>query len=292
MTNPESIGYSFVMADPGQNENLKELLGFDPDETVQAFPQSTNEKGDLIRKFEEFTGGDKDITYSDPNRLFTVSKYGHRKFYRFDNRYRRSFSPGNELHISDRYDEQISLTLRSDNNDFTTVTWGEDKHEKKEEDRHYAGITYKIAGRELELSYRSGKLSRVRLVATPENAREHSEVSTIPEFVGVFWLRRNIVTERGGQLPGITSEIDSKNGVMRVVRKSKGRIVDQISVPLSADLDAIKTNLFPEELLRNPQTQNEEVDKYWRGVDVFSEMGAKWDTLADDELKSLVRISQ
>jgi hypothetical protein len=271
-----------AMADADQHENLKDILGFDPNASKDSFRTSVPKVDDERRgwpedwreRFERGVKGWQEVLFQDPDRLFTV---GHNisQIVRSYSRYNHMlgiFQGASTLHRPDNT-EAISIINYGDNN---TYTWFK-MHDSAEFSKK------KVGERSVDVSYDpNGNLKAVSFEIrqpTPDN----SFAARKAKILGSGKIDKNAQFDFE-----VAEDEEAKSLVLK--RVENGDVKDIIEVPRHVDLKIIRESLVLDELMKNPRNPDPNLDVAWRGVDVFHMSGMRWDPVADDSLHSLTPI--
>ncbi len=283
------------MADPGQHENLTEILGFDPNASTEprgigdGTPKPKSERygwpKDWKQLFQdEMVGkGRNRLVYQDAERLFAISTFPagkviiERSYYSYDPE-AEGFRAVSGATFSD---DKFTLSARADNDSHYSLTYDEKALVP-------IRVGEKIGGRMLDIHYLgNGQLHGVEWAS-------HSlegDGSSPMKKTNVYYSPENGF--EFSKKDGVELDISvSETGTGILKRLENSEVLDILEVPLTLSLDKINKikDSVPDELLRHPDNPNTKLDEGWRGVDFFHELGLKWDPVADDSLHSLTPI--
>lgn len=294
-----------------QESNLKELLGFDPNDSSSndesdAMPKPKNERFGWTENWKELFkhaadwSTTKESLYMDEDNLLAVEKFAQgqlRAYYRYISRkseyadFAHKFDKYTQVyfHTENQYGKTTSMFTEAEPGEVVGISFhtrdGEVQEVKFEGTR---------ASREIEATYLStGGLNEVMFIMTDYNNIIIDELDGIPDpperqYTGIYFDSRSKRWEVHGDNPfGFKTFVN--NGFLHIKRNELGKEVDVIKAPLVLPdpPQHIYEDLLPDELIRHPDSKNAELDQHWKGKDFFEIVGIEWTVVDNDSTNSV-----
>ncbi len=295
------------MADGQKNEqdqNLRDILGFDPNPPADEPGTSTSGFKGERRGFPEnwreiFKKSAKAANHHlskdpfvDEANLFTISNWVHgisRNFGMYYPEEERFLFPSS-LFLEDYPSRRLRFHTSSiDKITSATADFGGDKHSTEWSPIQISKDigSNRSGGRSMEIHYaEDGNLIKIilRVIPFSPNGRYHNSYKSevVYDYKGGV--------QSTGDFDVLTDE-DRQSGILKVERVEQGDVKDEIEVPVKIDPQALKDKWIDPRLLENPQNPDPSLDLSWKGVDFFHDAGLRWDAVADDSFHSLTRLS-
>jgi len=285
-----------------QGENLKDIPGFDPNVKDSAYLSGDQEMSNVLtplQKAARASGKSEEelrqeflhniiVRLSegkDPDNLFSIYKSARgceRVFWKYDQRsLSSSFKTAIKtitLSTSDAY--QISTEYLGEANDREAIYFfgvGMNIYKMISNDR-IVNVNYDKAGKLKKVSFGIASGDRNYGIEFDDQEQKFTTFVTEPLSIDVYGSSRH---PRHLIPPELEFGV-KKDGVVDVLLSKKGKETDRFSVPQEIDIEGVKADMYPDELLKNPTNPDINLDT-GAFIPPFARIGAKWEVLEEEK---------
>lgn len=289
---------------PEQDKNLKEILGFDPDGTTEKDTPGkrsvASEQSLLPQNWSELFQEHIRSLYTD--RIKAESQVSKKKPFAILS-INESFDGGAKVEMAQR----IYFAFKGDGeikSDFTEATRLDVRHSEGEIINIYMVVNsdaysfeYIKFEEDTSMKLGAGVVNRgINVTYRPDGTLEKITISSYSqEDAGRLPSESIVKFGQDGNVKDILEATDNKIEVERdstiknvhVRRLFEEEEVDDISIPIAVDIQRLKEDLFPDELLRNPEDPNMDLDLSWKGIASLTKVGVGWTPAGVDKEDSI-----
>lgn len=291
-----------------QAQNLKDVLGFDPNSTAANQKGVRTPGGSEISRVSKGTGIEEDairfrfdrdfivggeIIHSDPDKLFNITMYNGdtRRVYKKINPHYSSVDNGGTLILKvankdEELDREIIVHRDSDDPNEAGISRGQSLVFEKDKFEVKGGT----GNRTFDARYdKSGVLERVLSSAQVFSNDEHDDFrgDSLSVMCGVADFQFEEQVWAQDSATPWQWEPNEKEQELKMWRGDREDPVDELIVPWRVDISALRADLFPDYLLKNPQDSNLELDRSWKDVDLFKKVGVSFSSFKNDSINTL-----